>query len=445
MKNAIDFLIDISNNMEGNRKSFAQRLLSEVLMPVVDFSQWVGMKTFMAAGSYPIVIPSLDLAVNSLADFQSKVSGLPMPNQGAPIASAVNESVSSFNKVEASSKQMVLISAGHDDLAGSYLSAVNQAAQQNITFSVVCIGASESDASIARQAASAAGGVACFLPDDVYDSSSVSQTLAPLVALLQGKPVPAAAVAPKVAATAPQPAAQPQPAAPVAEHVTVAPVEIQTDITASPVFQPISVPASQAQPEAPAQPSISNLRQQIADNNSSVNSLLQQTLEAFNTLAAQKEEALATIKQMAEDDANVVIHTDAQAQELISHSSQKMLFAHLQKKYPNRVKWVNAEAPAQKGYDFVVEDTDNNSQEYLIACIGLLDDAATFLLPQSCWQAAVAHSSNYQIYLVRNLQEQPSILVIDNLFSWIAKGKLLPAAAHNIKLPAGNIVLSLVD
>ena len=76
MKNATDILVDISDNMEGNGKLFAQRVLNEEILPLIDFSQITGLKTFMASGPVCLVIRSVDLGINQRYEFEQKINNL---------------------------------------------------------------------------------------------------------------------------------------------------------------------------------------------------------------------------------------------------------------------------------------------------------------------------------------------------------------------------------
>lgn len=506
MKNAIDVLVDISDNMEGNRKPFAQRLVNEEIVPYLPFSEIVGLKTFMAAGPVCLVIRSLDLQNNSKSDFEQKINNLPMPNSGAPIAEAVKESAAEFAKkaADAPVKRMVMVTAGVDTLVGNYLPAVEDAAKNGIQFNIVVIGGSDSVKNDALEAAKAGNGVACFVSDSVYDSADVKSALKPLVDVLNGASAPVAQ-----APAAPAPKQQEV----VVERVQTIDIDEVKDkipydepvvakaseqVVAEPVveapkaeaFEPVVV-ASVADKQDEKQTSVldldgivrtnnlsmADLQKQASDNiasllrktesaiseiqskaateissllgsfNSSVADLAQKNKEAFDVLADQKAASDAKVNLLVENDKKVVIDTDVALENEIAVKSQKFLNAYLQKKYTGRVCWVNENGAANKGYDFQIEDADNDNStfEYVIACKGLLDDSKSFVMTKSEWLAFTSHSRNYQVYIIGNLaSQQPTLTLIDNLKDWLLKGLVVPCADKNIKLKADSVVLTIV-
>ena len=178
MKNATDILVDISDNMEGNGKLFAQRVLNEEILPLIDFSQITGLKTFMASGPVCLVIRSVDLGINQRYEFEQKINNLPMPNSGSPISTAIRESVAELKKQDADTKRIIIVTAGVDTLAGSYLVAVNEAAAEGIQVSLVVINDNASVRSAAEAAAAAGKGAACFVSDGLICGSQKMTTLA---------------------------------------------------------------------------------------------------------------------------------------------------------------------------------------------------------------------------------------------------------------------------
>jgi large conductance mechanosensitive channel len=182
------------------------------------------------------------------------------------------------------------------------------------------------------------------------------------------------------------------------------------------------------------------------DHNSSASNLMQKSAEAFNKLSEEKDAALDKVRQLIADDKAVIIHTDSELADKIEIKSQQFLNAHLQKKYPGRVKWMNENGDAQKGYDFLVEDNDfaNVSHEYVIACKGILDDSKTFFMRQREWEACVKNARNYQIYVISKMNTaEPTLTIIDNLMDAIVSGKVVPCATANTKLKAGHVVLTI--
>ncbi|MBO4332954.1 MAG: DUF3883 domain-containing protein [Paludibacteraceae bacterium] len=551
MKNAIDILVDISDNMEGNGKLFAQRVLNEEILPLIDFSQITGLKTFMASGPVCLVIRSVDLGINQRYEFEQKINNLPMPNSGSPISTAIRESVAELKKQDADTKRIIIVTAGVDTLAGSYLVAVNEAAAEGIQVSLVVINDNASVRSAAEAAAAAGKGAACFVSDATYNAADVRSEINKLGAALSGQAVakPAQPAQPQQSAQPAQQAStsqtssadqfassqkqeEPKQSNDFFQNVREAVDDIKSEVrqklqdggiididdfkstfnetvksvseTVSSIFEPIKEEKAEAKTEqfasstssdstdssekaetesvdlaeiiaknkeslnklqAQATESISLLMESCTkaindlqgkasakinelmnDHNSSASNLMQKSAEAFNKLSEEKDAALDKVRQLIADDKAVIIHTDSELADKIEIKSQQFLNAHLQKKYPGRVKWMNENGDAQKGYDFLVEDNDfaNVSHEYVIACKGILDDSKTFFMRQREWEACVKNARNYQIYVISKMNTaEPTLTIIDNLMDAIVSGKVVPCATANTKLKAGHVVLTI--
>ena len=59
------------------------------------------------------------------------------------------------------------------------------------------------------------------------------------------------------------------------------------------------------------------------------------------TLNNEKDSQEKKIAELIQNDKDVVIRLDDKERNSISEKSEKLLFEYLQKKYPNRVKWMN--------------------------------------------------------------------------------------------------------
>ena len=163
-------------------------------------------------------------------------------------------------------------------------------------------------------------------------------------------------------------------------------------------------------------------------------------IEALN---ANKRDLQVAINQWKERDKKVVIDLDAVARQTISAASEKILFDYLEKKYPNRVKWCNEKTKTTNGYDFEIVDFENNSTEYYIACKGAKDDSKTFFLTEKEWDMCLNNNRNYQVYLIRNVEDHPKIVLIDNLIGCLMTGKVRPGASKNEKVKAGQVMMTI--
>lgn len=81
MSTITDFLIDISDNM-SKKLPIAQKAIKDEIIPLLNFSDPIGLRTFLSIVKSPIVINSIDLGLTNEHDFSEKIEKLPIPNGG---------------------------------------------------------------------------------------------------------------------------------------------------------------------------------------------------------------------------------------------------------------------------------------------------------------------------------------------------------------------------
>ena len=192
--------------------------------------------------------------------------------------------------------------------------------------------------------------------------------------------------------------------------------------------------------------SINQLQETVKEANETIQQLkgvVSDKDEEIQALEANKNDLQVAIDQLKERDRKVVIDLDAVARQTVSAASEKILFDYLEKKYPNRVKWCNEKTKVTNGYDFEIVDYENNTTEYYIACKGAKDDSKTFFLTEKEWDMCLNNNRNYQVYLVRNVEDTPKIVLIDNLIGSLMNGKVRPGASKNEKVKAGQVMLTV--
>jgi hypothetical protein len=188
MKQAIDFLIDISDKMDG-KLSVTENVLVNELIPNLRNEDNFGVRTFLSVLGNPIIIKSIDMGENAKSDFIQKATSLPIPNGGTPLSAVVEESLECFDAVEADRKQIILITAGEETDGGDYEMRVDLA-QSGVMVNIVGIGMREQDLQIAQRVAEKTNGVCCNIsPEDFDNVLAIRNILNPLIDLLEGKGV----------------------------------------------------------------------------------------------------------------------------------------------------------------------------------------------------------------------------------------------------------------
>jgi hypothetical protein len=433
--------MDISDNISGKQK-MVKRLFSDEIVPSLNFSEPIGLRTFLSVVGSPIIISSLDMGLNTMSDFNKKIDGLPWPNGGAPLAKTVNKSVSDFENIDADDKIVVLVTGGSDNFRyemGDVAYEINNA-KGEVRLVVLGINLSENDEKDAISSIEKCNGAFCNIKmnDDNYERFEAKAQLETFFNALKGKPA-----APKVQEPAKNIVKETPKAEPVKIEFSAPTITVsEKKAAAEPQFEsikPIEVKPADIPNDSESADEIDVL-DVLAKNNEAIKACLLNNVEAFNLLSARLDSANAKIDKLIADDKAVVIEEDSELNAEIADKSRAIVMQLLQSKYPERVKSVNN---TEKGYDFQVW-LDNESVEYRIACKGLLDEQQTFCMARKEWEVCMKNNRNYQVYLINNMSSQPTVTIIDNLMGWLLKGKIVPCAPKNKKVKADTVTLTIV-
>lgn len=441
MATATDFLMDISDNISGKQK-MVKRLFSDEIVPSLNFSEPIGLRTFLSVVGSPIIISSLDMGLNTVSDFNKKIDGLPWPNGGAPLAKTVNKSVSDFENIDADDKIVVLVTGGSDNFRyemGDVAYEINKA-EGKVRLVVLGINLSENDEKDAISSIEKCNGAFCNIKmnDDNYERFEAKAQLETFFNVLKNKPAAPKVQEPEKNIVKEAPKTEPVKIEFSAPTITVS----EKKATAEPQFEsikPIEVKPADIPNESESADEI-DVFDVLAKNNEAIKACLLNNVEAFNLLSARLDSANAKIDKLIADDKAVVIEEDSELNAEIADKSRAIVMQLLQSKYPERVKSVNN---TEKGYDFQVW-LDNESVEYRIACKGLLDEQQTFCMARKEWEVCMKNNRNYQVYLINNMSSQPTVTIIDNLMGWLLKGKIVPCAPKNMKIKADTVTLTIV-
>ena len=312
MKNAIDFLIDISDKMD-KKVPIVQNVVIDGIVPNIDFSEPFGMRTFLSIFKSPIIINSLDLGANTREDFVQKIQGLPIPNGGAPIAETFKESCAGFKKFEKANgevtRRIVFVTNGEDTDAGVLDYEVEKAVKDYpIQVNIIGICMSESSQRTAKKVADMTGGAFCNV-EQTCDVMTLRNILSPVIDALRNE----------VSAKAAEPAPAPQPApAPAPEPVKVKmpePEPVREEpIRAAFVSQPVAQapkPAAQApiQQEKKVESSFSSIAAEVNIPTIDIekeNEYKAEIAAIAELQAARSAQKSANVKAIEESNSNIV-------------------------------------------------------------------------------------------------------------------------------------------
>ncbi|MBR4713789.1 MAG: hypothetical protein IKP27_08965 [Paludibacteraceae bacterium] len=315
MKNAIDFLIDISDKMD-KKVPIVQNVVIDGIVPNIDFSEPFGMRTFLSIVKSPIIINSLDMGSNMREDFVKKIQGLPFPNGGAPIAEAFKESCAGFKKFEKTNgevtRRIVFVTNGEDTDAGVLDYEVEKATKDYpIQVNIIGICMSEANQRTAKKVADMTGGAFCNV-EQTCDVMTLRGIIAPVIDALHNA----------ISAKAPEPAPAPQPAppAPAPEPITAKipepePVRVKEEpIRAAFVSQPVAQapkPAAQApvQQEKKEEPAFSSIAAEVIEPVFDIekeNEYKAEIAAIAELQAARSAQKSANVKAIEESNSNIV-------------------------------------------------------------------------------------------------------------------------------------------
>ncbi len=192
MKNATDFLIDISDKMD-KKMEILKGVVMDGIIPNMEFSEPFGMRTFLSVAKSPIIINSLDMGKNLREEFVKKIQNLPFPNGGAPIAEAFKESAAGFRKFEAEkgalTRRIVFVTNGEDTDSGVLDYEVEKVVKDYpIQVNIIGICMSESNQRTAQKVAEMTGGAFCNI-EQSSDIASLRAELTPIIDALHNKAV----------------------------------------------------------------------------------------------------------------------------------------------------------------------------------------------------------------------------------------------------------------
>lgn len=308
MKNATDFLIDISGKMD-KKMPIVQNVVLDGIVPNMDFTEPFGMRTFLSVCKSPIIINSLDMGQNLREDFVKKIQNLPFPNSGAPIAEAFKESVSGFRKFEKQngevSRRVVYVTNGEDTDSGVLDYEVEKVIKDYpIQVNIVGICMSESNQRMAKKVTDMTGGVFCNV-EQTCDTLTLRNILTPLIDVLHNV-APAKVVEEKVVEVAQEPVKVVE--QPVQEPVRMAAFVSQpVQQEARPVAQ--SAPVVEKKVEASISAAIPEVKQPAVD--AAREKEYKAEIAAITELqAARSAQKKANVKAIEESNSNILALLD---------------------------------------------------------------------------------------------------------------------------------------
>lgn len=133
--------------------------------------------------------------------------------------------------------------------------------------------------------------------------------------------------------------------------------------------------------------------------------------------------------------------------EEIKQKSERFVYDMLKDKYgPDNVTWNNSESESFMAYDFLVKTLDGVSK--YIECKGTPNDKQTFYMTRMEWffyQENKGTDALYEIYRVNNVENNPTVTIIDDLDRWIKEKKIAPLLTATETIEGNKVFMTILN
>lgn len=402
METVTEILIDFSGSMK-EKMALTKSTLLKIVIPKLDFSAKIGVKTFSSLGIKLIINQVLPLNLVNLEQLSNTVNLLGIPEGGTPLAMAIRESVITLSEFSANDKMLVVVTDGEETEGGNPEIEIQNAKSKGIDLQIhfIVIGQNDKTRLLAESLNKITNCSFSSIPfvqgSTTYNESTIKTHLANFFNSISDRPF------------------------------------IQTP----PIINQQSIQIQNVDPS-------NNLK--VEDETKEVLSLLEYAPADFQRIFDNLEEIKQQIKELKREKTEVPDYDEDQIiNEQISKKSEEYLFCLLKKKYPERVNWLNEEGENYADHDFEIFDQTDKSIEYFIECKGAAQNRRTFFLTKKEWWLFLNHTKNYQIYFVRNAFGNPSHIFIDNLLDWVLKGKIVPLLLERAVVKEDRVYLTISE
>lgn len=402
METVTELLIDFSGSMK-EKLLLTKKILLEEIIPNLDYSSRIGVKTFASINKMPPFKQVLDLNIINKEEIVNCVYNLGTPEGGTPLSAAINASVKTLGAFEKNEKQIILITDGNEDDGGDFVAEAKKAksAGKGCQIHIIGIGLDEKSKAQAREISKITNGTFSFLPytkNYYYDTSNVKSYLLPFYAGVNPKN--------------------------------------------SPLNDTMSTILDSKQLELVESNGAQNFYRKNIEplkeiNTFSANDTLMLLMEEIKSIKTQVNEL-----QLSQEKEPANTEQRSPGSNLKFAAGKYMYENVLQKKYPSRVRWLNEVDECSAGHDFEIFDFDG-SVEYFIVCKASVNDDMEMVFTKNEWHLFLSNVNNFQVYFIRNLFSRPTYIRIDNMMDWILKGKLVPYSKQTKMLKEEMVFLTI--
>lgn len=414
MNSIVEILIDISGSMgrvKGKEKlllpdgstriSLVKKLLAEDVIPILDYSSHVVVRTFRTSKVNNRKVNSIKRIYDGeydQNDISEAIHEIDETNGGTPITAALKLSLKNLKQFKGDDRKVILITDGQENGGGDYLQTIKDAKKDyGIPFSVFIVGINQSFSAANKciTLAKDTKGNYLNLKSKDYEHSEVSSALS----------------------------------------------NFKTSILANSVNNLTKTDKNRDVQETSDDDERNNEELRSSD----IKEIVNNNAQAINVISKQLSIISAEINQMRSYDRQLEdedIFEDRKLNEDVRVNSETFVYDELTKMYQDRVVWFNKDGESHSSCDFHIVNPDE-SIEYYIECKASKNKTYQFLMTDNEWDVFLKNTRNYQIYFVANALSNPELIVIDNLLHWILSGLVVPFSESKQCLKAGRILFTI--
>lgn len=454
MQTVTELLIDFSSSMQDKLSLTKSTILNDIL-PILDFSTKIGVKTFSATNDkVPQIKTLLQLSLVNKEVLSQIINALGTPDGNSPIAAAIKNSILSLKEYSAFDKKIILITDGEENCGGDYKAEAQQAIKEgvNCQIHIIGIGLNQAAENQAKEISILSKGSYNFIPfskGTVYNQSSIKSNLSGFYSSVRTS-VPQGIstiqnlhsivspvsnpnrVIPSVTPFPPKPTSPPPP---IASITPDSPIPTNTMSKLADLKEPVKIPEvqstnglSKVEKELDAHGGV----EEVQFSNETVKLIVSEIKSIKDQLSSLKKDKTSDIEE------------DPVFNERVRKSSEEYLHDLLKKKYGERVKWLNKDGESYADHDFEILDFDGSIEIY-IECKGTSQEDLQFYLTKNEWRLFLNHTKNYQIYFIKASLSNPHHIYIDNLLDWLLRGKIVPYTREKRTFKEDRVVLTILE
>lgn len=146
-------------------------------------------------------------------------------------------------------------------------------------------------------------------------------------------------------------------------------------------------------------------------------------------------------KTIVEEDEDIEIIENKELNIQIGYNAEKIVFEYLQKEKVENLIWNNENRESYKSFDM---QYNHNNETHFVECKGSLNSENYFYLTKEEWNFFLNNKDNYKLFYVSKVNANPQIKIIDNLLEAIFEGSLVPYSMKNRNVKAERILFTII-